>query len=167
MAARLAGTALPRVLRDSRTENSAAGPETTAVRAKSRLHCLLLFSDSSASETKVAGASHGRLPKNHTSQEALRPRDLGAPRDHSLGCVRNYTAGLLHRGHSLSTGRTTVVSGELCFPEPTAAVYMHCEDNGTRTAKLHFPENYAAAKRLSGHSSARTDVVLPGEGQPC
>ncbi|XP_066875690.1 uncharacterized protein [Kogia breviceps] len=88
MASRLAGTAVPRGLRDSRTENSAAGPEMTAGRAKSGIHGRLHFSHSSASETKVAGALHGRLPKNHTSQEALRPRDLGAPRDHSLCCVR-------------------------------------------------------------------------------
>lgn len=65
-----------------------------------------------------------------------------------------------------SIERTTVVSGELCFPEPTAALYGRCEDNDFRTTKLHFPEDDAAAKGLPGHSFARTEVLLPAHGRP-
>lgn len=80
MVAALTGTARPRVLPASRTENSAAWPETPAGRAEGGAHSRAAFSDFAASWTHVPGGAPCRLLQNYTSQTSPRPR---APRENS------------------------------------------------------------------------------------
>lgn len=131
---------MPRVLRDSRTENTNAGSETNARQPQAEPRTGRHFSDSSAPRRKVAGESHGCLPENHTSQEAQRPRDLGAPRDPGLGLVRNYTALRCHWDRSLGkNAEDNSHHWRTLLLETNGGVYMRCEDNESPNREPMFP----------------------------
>ena len=100
---------------------------------------------------KLPVSLNGCLPENHTSQEAQRPRDLGAPRDHGLGFVRNYTALRLHWDRPL--GKQTEDNSRLWripLPETNGSVYMRCEDNESPNREPMFPRRLRGCETSFG-----------------
>eukprot|EP00070_Physeter_catodon_P027246 XP_028334140.1 uncharacterized protein LOC114484133 [Physeter catodon] len=184
MASRLAGTAVPRGLRDSRTENSAAGPETTAGRANSGVHGRLHFSDSSASETKVAvpggqqsflansASRNQRQPSAGTVKTRRRNRETTLPRklcgrETSFGsflcshrcCPARRRAALLVRDTKWPLPVEGLFSSKTFLPRCPARIGL--QYLAPTCPGLYFPKCRVRAVTLA----VRGPVTLPGSSR--
>lgn len=160
---------MPRVLRDSRTENTAVGSETNAGQPQAQPRPGRHFSDSSAPRRKVAGESQ-RLPsgKPHFPGGSAAARSRSTARPRAGLCEKLTPLGDSTGIDSLgSVQRIIVVSGEFHFLKPTAASTCAVKIMRAQIGNLCFPEDYEAVKRLLGHFCACTDGFLPEQGQTC
>ncbi|KAF5924343.1 hypothetical protein HPG69_012597 [Diceros bicornis minor] len=147
--------------------------EATAGWTKSGVHTRAAFLRRlRARDKSYRGLARWPPEKLHFPKVSAAARALCAPREKCPGLPKK-----LHRlkpslqsgstrTHTQSMERTTVVSGELCFLEPRAALYWRCKGNGAQTRKLHFPESDAATKGLPGHSYDRAEILLRARAAP-
>ncbi|XP_046538156.1 serine/arginine repetitive matrix protein 1-like [Equus quagga] len=127
-----------------------------------------------APRTKVTGASHGSLLKNHTSQKSPRPRAFSAHREkNGPGSLGNHSAWGRRRRVAQAGHRCKVSRGQQSSLENSASQNQRQPSTGVVKTMTSEPQNYTSQKMMRPRKVFRVIRSLaqrffcPRTGGPC